>query len=393
MLTIVKDLKKISPAFNPVEIQISSPLQGTKSDFRYIVRISDADGNLIATKRLVGGSNASDVITFDVSKQLSQLQSFNGFRFDVVNSEFIYKDLNFRKGFSVNISEYYDAAEYDSKTIAAVYTIPASLSSIEFPFFNYDIVKNSGRWLTNFERINLRTTDKATVGFLCPSFGVSSFTYEFFDSNNNKLASVLKMCPATVEDVLFLHVGLSDLKTFTGVSSDVVDKTSTYTIKPANCAVMRFNVVPKDLRFAGARVHYLNEWGAMDSFLFNLAAQRSVNIEKKNAKLKATGTNFRPSIFGINTTPYAVQYNDVLKLTSEFISDNDSQCLTELFTSPLVTVEIDKSVFFPATSGERVLIPAEIGANSYSIKQSNADRLFNVEIELKVSVDNTRQTL
>jgi hypothetical protein len=314
-------------------------------------------------------------------------------RFDVANGQYIYSDSNFRKGFSVDVSEYYDGAEHDTKTISGVYTIPASLSSIRFAFFDYNNVKSSGQWLTNYERISLRTTDKLTVGFLCPLAGVSSFTYEFFDRNTAKLASVLKPCTATAEDVLFLHAGISEIKAFTGVSQSVVDSTSFYTIKPANCAAMTFQVVPKDLRFAGARVHYLNEWGAMDSFLFNLAAQRSVNVEKKNAKLKFTGLQFRPSTFGATNAPYNIQYTDALKLTSEFISDNASKCLVEMFTSPLITVEIDKDVFFPATANEKAMLPAEIDTNTYSIKQSKVDKLYNVELNLKVSITNKRQTL
>jgi hypothetical protein len=229
MITLVKSLDRVSPAFNPVEIQLSSNEQ-TRQDFRYIVRIKDSGGNVIATKRPVGGSNTNDVVTVDISGNIARLQYFNAWRYNVTGTDFIYYDNQFRQGFSIDVSEYYDAAEHNPITISDVFTIPAALSSLRFPSYTYAELKNAGKWLTNFDRIRVRTTDKLTTSFFCPINGVTTFTYRFFDADGNIIASKIMNNPATTgiyEDVLHIHSGLSEIKTYTGVSQFVIDNTST----------------------------------------------------------------------------------------------------------------------------------------------------------------------
>jgi hypothetical protein len=124
-----------------------------------------------------------------------------------------------------------------------------------------------------------------------------------------------------------------------------------------------------------------------------LASRRNVTIDKKKAKLKFNGSQLRPSVFGMGNTTYTSQFSDGLKLTSDYITDNESTSLIDLYTSPIVSIETEKSLFFPAASGETMIIPCEIELTNYEVKQSNVDKLFNVELEVKISVDNKRQSL
>lgn len=393
MITIVNTLSKVLPAFNPIEIQFFSYEQ-SRTDFQYIVRIKTEFGDLLATKKLMGGANVNDAITVDVSRQLSALQKLGSWRHDVENNDYVYHVFNFCPGFSVDIVEYYDGAEHDTKTVTG-YTLPASLSALRFPFYDYAGIATGGKWLTNLDKFTLRTMDKLTVGLFCPVTGVPNITYNFYNADGTILTTITKVNPlATVkEDVIFIHAGIAEIMAFTGVSQATLDSTQFYEIKPDNCPAMRVVIASQDSRFAGVVVHYLNEWGGVDSFLFNLAAQRSVNFTKKTAKLKFTGSQIRPASYGFSNTAYATQYSDTLKLTSDFISDNDARTLVELVTSPIITAEIDKSVFFPDTTGAKILVPVDSDATSYEVKQSIIDKLFNAELQLKISLTNTRQTL
>lgn len=394
MITLIKTLNRVSPAFNPVEIQLQSSEQ-TRQDFRYIVRIKDRAGNLIATKRPVGGSNVGDVVSVDVSANIARLQYLKSWRYNVTGSQFVYFDPNFRQGFQISISEYYDAAEHNPISVSGVYTIPAALGSIRFPYFNYNEIATSGKWLTNLEKFRLRASDKLTASFFCPIGGVPFFIFSFYDLDGQLLSTINVNNPFSTitEDVIHLHCGLNEIAALTGAPKVVIDNTSSYTITPANCAGMTFNVIPEDFQFKGVRVHYLNEWGAVDSFVFNLASRRNVTISKKKAKVKVDGSQLRPAGFGSINSTYVSQFKDVLKLTSDFITDNESKTLIELFTSPIVSIETEKSVFFPATPGERILLPCEIEVDNYDVKQTIIEKLFNLELEVKISVENRRQSL
>jgi hypothetical protein len=337
----------------------------------------------------------SDVTSIDVSGLLRRLHSFNYWRYNVTSNEYIYKDESFRQEYQIVISESYDGTTHSPVTISGVYSIPAALHSIKFPYFDYDTVKIKGIWLTSFDRIKVRPSDKLTLSYLIRTTGNMNFGFNFYDKNGSLLYSnaVGSSVLTDGDDVAHIHSGLAELKDYLGFSTSVFDNTAYYEIQPSGVPAKRINVIHEDPRFSGIRVHYLNEWGGVDSFVFNLANRRGVSIEKKKAKIPFIGSQLRPSTFGAVNNPYVVKYTDTLKLTSDFISDNDSNALIELFTSPIVSVETEQSLFFPSAKGNKIILPCEIDLNSYEIKQSNLEKLFNLELEVRISVDNTRQSL
>lgn len=404
MITIHKNPPFINPVFNPIIIQVSSTEQ-TRTDFQYLVYVSDDLGARIATMKKYGGANLTDKIDVDVSGVLKRRHKFDFWRYDVLNDvvtglpQYIYRAGSYKIGFNVQIFDYYDgAAQGSGPSIPTATTLPIALSSYRFAYFDYNSqIRNvNGRWLTNFDVIKHRRTDKTTVSFLNGVEGCSSFNYYFYDSNNNLLATVAKVnpygSPAGFEDVYHVHAGLQEVAVWTGISNTVRDQTARYVIKQNNLKPLEFQIVEEDVRFPGVRIHYLNEWGAIDSFLFSLAARRSTSIEKRKAKLPLNNP-LRPSMYGVGKSPYIVSFTDKVKLTSDYITENDSNALLELFTSPLMAVETEQNLFFPSTVGQKIILPCDLEVNDYEFKQINLDRLFNLELEVKISVDNTRQSL
>lgn len=399
MITLISNPPFLNPVYNPIIVQVKSTEQ-TRTDFKYVAVVTDEVGAEIATLTKVGGIDVNDVVSIDVSGVLKRRHkdSFNFWRYDVQSSEYIYRAANYKIGFNVTIYDYYDGSiQGTGVSIPTAATLPISLSMIRFANFNYnaDIRNNKGKWLTNFDVIRLRKSDKITVSFLNGVEGCSTFYYYFYNGDT-LLSTVSKVNPlgnpAGFEDVYHIHAGLQQVAAWTGISNTVRDQTTRFVIKQNNIQALEFQIVEEDPRFPGVRVHYLNEWGAIDSFLFALAARRSTTIEKKKAKI-ALSNPLRPSYYGIGKTPYVVSFTDGLKITSDFITENDSNALLELFTSPIVSVETEKKLFFPATTGEKIIVPCEIELNNYEFKQVNLDRLFNIELDVKISVDNTRQSL
>jgi hypothetical protein len=399
MITIQKTLPKISLAFNPMVFTISSTEQ-TREDFRYIIEVFDAFGELLAVKKLIGGNDSGDTTDVDISKIIARLQYFKAWRRNLSGAEYIYFDAKFRVGFEVKISEFYDDTTTLGATISDVFAIPAALPRIKFASYNYDDIKGSGKWLTNFEKIRVKSDDKITVSFFCPIGGVSHWKYYFYDHNGNIINTALRLNPMDTieEDVVHLHAGLAEVRAFSGIP-DTATNIAAYEIEPIISASIlppirvKFSVYESPCKFSGVRMHYLNEWGAVDSFNFDLANRRGVSIEKRKAKLRLDGSQLRPSIYGLGTTPYIVSYTDKLKITSDYLTDNDSAALLELFTSPLVSVETEENLFFPSIEGNKIVLPCDLELKEYDIKKSRVDKLFNLEVEVQISVDNTRQQL
>jgi hypothetical protein len=401
-VTITKQPPFINPVFNPIVIQAKSTEQ-TRTDFKYVCVVRDDGGAPLGRLEKFGGTSVNDVVNFDVSGVLKRRHNFDFWRYNVTGSDYIYRASAYKIGFNVTIYEYYNGALQGSAVITTAATLPMALSTIRFANFSYndEIKNNKGKWLTNFDKIKVRPTDKITMSFLNGVEGCVAFHYYFYNGDT-LLTSVTKYNPyassagatAGFEDVYHLHAGLQEIAAYCGISNANRDATTRYVIKQNNIKSLEFEVIPEDCRFDGVRVHYLNEWGAVDSFLFGLAARRGVTIEKKKAKLPFSDTPLRPSIYGVGTSPYVVKFTDTLRLTSDYITENDSNALLEMFTSPIVSVETEQRLFVPnAAKGTKIILPADIDLTSYDIKQSSLDRLFNLELEIKIAVDNTRQSL
>lgn len=392
-LTIIKEPEILTPAFNPIEYTFKSNQQ-TIIDFAYIVTVLKQGGSALVTFRIPGGLTNDQETTVDISSKLDTLQYFGAWRYDVVGSEYIYFEPKFRPLFGVRIQEYYNGSIQSTYNAADRWTIPASLPVIRFAYWDYNAVNALGRWLTNFEQIKVRREDKLTLSYLEPSVGTTNFVYKFYSASNTLLHTGTLPVPSPEPgNVFHLHTGLTELKTALTLSDTVYNNTDSYTVSSDNNNPLRIKVIPADCRHTGVRIHYLNEWGAVDSFVFNLALRRSASIIKKDAKLTGKSTALKPSIFGVGSSPYLVQYTDNLKLTSDFISDNDANALLEMFTSPIVAIETEQNLFFPSAPGNKIVLPCKLELTNYDIKQKVLEKLHNLEIDVKIAVDNTRQSL
>ncbi|MEO7535870.1 MAG: hypothetical protein ABIU30_18560 [Ferruginibacter sp.] len=393
------ELKAVNPAFNPIVIGVvSDPAIRELPDFKFLVEIFDEDNNLLSSSKKVskmdGGYTLIDVsgtikrsYRFDLIEQGNALMAGN-------TSEFIYQNDHLVRNYTIEISEWYDGVAHATEAFN-VKTIPAALPSIRFSQYwnEYDNDLITGKWLTNFDRIRVRKNDESFAAYLVPPGGMTGFDYKFYDFSGNEIHSgnnpvVIPLIGGN--KVLHVRTSLAGAALAAGLSDTaVIDAVSYFIISDdVTGKTITVNVIPSDCRFPGIRILFMNEWGITDSFIFSLAHRRGVNIQKKKAQLRTD------QIFKDVFTSYLVKFTDNFKITSNFISDNDSTALLELFTSPIVKLECIAKIFYPAQSpGEIVTLPAEIDLTSYDVKQSNVNKLFNIELEVKISVENTRQTL
>ena len=84
---------------------------------------------------------------------------------------------------------------------------------------------------------------------------------------------------------------------------------------------------------------------------------------------------------------YNIKSTNQIELNANWITENQSKWLEELFTSPEIYIE---SVI--NNKGDKGLISvSEIQSNIYPIKTQKADGLFNIDLVLTLSNNNYRQ--
>ena len=134
-------------------------------------------------------------------------------------------------------------------------------------------------------------------------------------------------------------------------------------------------------------VHFLNQFGGLESFLFNKPSKTTYDYEKKEYRQLPYRIH---SIYGVVTlldgvqmneqrTVFASQISEKLKLQTDFVSDTDYKFLAQLVASPLVMI------------GEGgILYPVIISDTNYEVKQYLTDKLTTLSINVEFPTQQTQ---
>lgn len=180
-------------------------------------------------------------------------------------------------------------------------------------------------------------------------------------------------------------------------SQPLIENNCTYytlTIKnEANTAyaTKTFNVDDSCGKYDKYRLHWLNRLGGYDSYTFDLVSRKNIDIEKKTFKKQLgslTVNNDATASFSYQNSDrqdsqYYTKYKNRTLITSNWLTNDESDWLSELMTSP--------SVFWERGSEDFVAI--SINANTYEIKNNKVDKIFNHTLEFSLSFDEFTQTL
>ena len=136
----------------------------------------------------------------------------------------------------------------------------------------------------------------------------------------------------------------------------------------------KYNTIP---------IHFYNRFNSVDTMRFDLVSRTTVDVERKSYNQRdyrfsgssvlytdssASGT----TVFRENKINYNATYNYTMKLTSDFLDDQDWEWLEDLILSPKVYMEED-GFFYPVT----------IKATNYEISKYINNRLRPLEIEIE----------
>ncbi len=137
-------------------------------------------------------------------------------------------------------------------------------------------------------------------------------------------------------------------------------------------------------KYKSFRLHWLNRLGGYDSFTFDMASQEDINIERNffTKLLQDSGNYSSPKSYGYTTrgeTQYHTQYSTIYSVTSNWITEDESNMLAEMMTSP--------NVYWEKDADNNKFIPINIKATTYrkQSKTNNNTKVFNHEFQFEVS--------
>lgn len=136
-------------------------------------------------------------------------------------------------------------------------------------------------------------------------------------------------------------------------------------------------------KYESIPIHFYNRFGVVDTLQFNLVSRTTMDVERKSYNQRdyrfssssvlytdssASGT----TVFRENKINYNATYNYTMKLTSDFLDDQDWEWLEDLILSPRIYMEEDGYMY-----------PVTIKATNYEISKYINNRLRPLEIEIE----------
>ena len=292
----------------------------------------------------------------------------------------------------------------DISTSSTYYPWNASLYHDEFIDYSNQYLLSSGstnKFLTN----SPRTIDKA-LGDYSWLYGLSEdvtkvkiITYDSAGSTNGEfdLAYSGSAYATTADRMFSIPTGKQLESTLpTGVTvvsgaqpildSDVASYTvQAYAGTTASSELFTYNVVNRCVRTTPKEVVFLNSLGGFDSFVFELASIPTRDKEVRQYKqdfgtLNADGTIGYSKSQHLKKNYYTTS-TQKLRVSSNYLTEAESEWLKELFDSPEVYL----------VEGDELIAIQGIEETNYEEKQKEREKLFRLEFTLVYSWDNYRQ--
>lgn len=392
MITLTEPTPSIIPTFNRILYKIVSS-NATEIGFKYVVKVYNINNQLITTAYYDTPPNPALEVEFDISKFVSTYYDFNnGF----TQSGSVIDNGNVVFPFYIKCYEYYAVAgTYQIITASEVvsatkYGFAGSFPLLElrefystYTLYNGDS-SNEYKPLTDWSIIKCRAADSQIIPFL----------------NNGKINNLELVVTNNVGGVTTHFINSTTptshtvtLFKVTPMTYGNVDKIEVF-VNWTNSAPRRYKVCDIFVQSCGKyepiRVAYLNKFGAYDFFNFDLINRTNYNIEKKSYQKEYTGDvyiNGSNVVKSINTTYYTKE-TQRWKLISDYLTDEQSVLIRDLYSSPIVFANIVND-----TSIIPSWIPIKPLATSYELKTVINDKLFNLELDAEYDIINNRQSI
>ena len=393
MITLTQPSISILPAFNRINYQIVST-NANEVGFKYVVKVYNTDDELVTTAYYDSPADPSDAVEFDVSKFVStQFNYSKGFYETATHSN----STNIIKGFYLKCYEYYEvdgdfvivlASEVVSST---KYALAAAFPLLELDDWYADVSLYNGvsnttyKPLTAWDTIKVRETDAQVFGFLNTGYLTN---VELLVTYKNATTQTYYITPAVTASPLVSYVQITPLTYGGNVASIQLF------VNWNNGSARRYKFATMFTQECGKfdpmRIAYLNKYGTFDFFNFDLVNKTTLSIEKKGYQRDYNGSIYEADgVVVKNVNPvYYTKETQSWKVISDYLNDAQSELIRELYSSPLVYLNLVNDNYIRPS-----WIPVKPNPTTYEIKKTASDKLFNLEIDLEFGLENNRQVI
>lgn len=409
-ITLNQQPEIVVPGFNPM-IFLASSGSAHNPLFSYLIELKDGTGAVINEyyylKQPVYGS-----VIFDSHRTIENYLSYDITNL-INNTSGWQTGVNVFKKYKVKITENYPPTGLnDNVESSYVYAINSSMSWLDYVnngLGGRTASTSSRQWLTDQpSTIKIRTGDHYEMGTICMSNNaVDYLKIETFDESGTLLKTATKANPFAVpatdaQRFISILCGPADLNAMsltTGTQPLIQNNTHSYrvstwyTFTPDGQSLRYMNFeIDRDCTRDGSyqRLFWLNPLGRFDAFNFTFTGEDTIEVEKSRYdKLlgNLTTTSFTYNTYQQSTSVYHSKIKQKYKLRSGFINTETATWLKELIASPLVYLLV------PNSAGVNKFVACTVDNTSYTSKKTEVEKLFNIEIDVTLSVDSQRQRL
>lgn len=389
-VTIQQVPQNFTTAGNPVVFTFESN-QTSQANFSYIVELYVA-GNLYSTHQvfpqfgILSKFNASEAMKSFLSSPLitngSLITNYNTAIVDIY----------------IEVTEKYGTPPVPqaSATSATIKVFNGALRHPEWIGWNY-LEYNVSRanliapveFLTSWPRSKkffCALTERVFLGFITDRKNTINVEFGLYDATNT-LISVFTFAPLSgfFEDMSIIDASPSTIIANTTITALDFSTTAYYEVRAFDIGIGLNAGSTEDYRiyidnychqYTTRRLHWLNKYGAWDSFSFTLVSTESTSIEGsmyEKEKGVWNGVNYTYPLFQGEISTFSKRAEDTMILNSDWINQDVQQWLVrELMESPNVFLESQGS-----------FEPVNVTNKNYSFKQRKKDGLIQEVIEIK----------
>ncbi len=392
MITITQNPKQFAPVYNDMQV-VASSTNTAQASFSFIFEVYDAaNTTLLSTQRIApeyqygfGLLNVSRILESYISTDF-----FANLTGDIKSND------NSHDGYTVRVGEEYDVSGtltqfLDLANISDFYFNGSILQKdwINFAITNYELNGVTKKFLTDSPSL-LKTslTDLGYTSMYNATAG-NKVVYKAYDVAGVLLStSEIDISAITDKIISFPSApeSINNVTLTTGTQPVITSTVKTYTIEMQNAAsttISETKTYEVETCNKG-RIHFLNDLGGFDSFNFK-TTKDAWKFEKEFYKQDPKRIQSDGSFVWSNKDREHVQYytnrKQTIKLVSDWITEEESEWLREMFSSPEIYIEREGVMY--SIKG--------ITQIDYAIKYEYEGNMINIECDIELSIDKYRQ--
>ena len=399
-ITIHANPKDFAPVYNKMEYLIEST-NVAEPNYAYLVDIY-INGSGTKTVRLRIPLRPSDSYgKVDIHRVLeSALTSNVG---SPTGTAGTYEASDSSLSYIVEFGEEYEVAGVltqfpDEETDISRKAFNASLE--KRPFINWDVTEYEMDGITKKFLTNMPDNNKVSINshgwlYYLDDPAITYFNVNGYDASGNFLYATQIDATAATSDIQFVPSSPASLNNIdnanitVGSQPIINSNIASYNIQARGVGLYsetRTFVIEESCKYNSNTLIFQNNLGAFDSFTFYKGDMSTTDIERKDMKVNVDNVVSNDIVYSMNErekVTYYTKKSETIKLMSDWISEEESNWLLELISSPEIYLQ----------EGNELTAVAKIKATNYAKKKVVRDKLFKIDVEIELGYDDYRQRI